>query len=231
MARPKIDIKEKDLKNYYNLGWTTQQIAQHYKCSSATILRRCKQYNIDVSYLCGNYLRDLTNECFGLLVVIKKSGNKDKDGRSRWICKCDCGNIVEKSSKHLLDGNTKSCGCLTSFGEANIQKVLKEFNIPYIHQYSNSNLRTEQKGNYKFDFALLDKNNKVYAVIEYHGKQHYEEQGRFFFYTHEDFEKLHKRDLEKEEYCKDNGILYFVIDFNYNTLDKVRTKIKSLLRL
>lgn len=30
---------------------------------------------------------------------------------SRWICRCDCGNIVIVRATNLQTGNTKSCGC------------------------------------------------------------------------------------------------------------------------
>ena len=29
----------------------------------------------------------------------------------KWKCKCDCGNEIIVSGKHLRSGNTKSCGC------------------------------------------------------------------------------------------------------------------------
>ena len=53
---------------------------------------------------------DLTNERFGKLVVIKRAPNKNK--RTMWLCKCDCGNEVEVRSDQLRGGITKSCGCL-----------------------------------------------------------------------------------------------------------------------
>ena len=34
------------------------------------------------------------------------------DGRSRWLCECDCGNTVEVGSSDLQSGKTRSCGCL-----------------------------------------------------------------------------------------------------------------------
>lgn len=53
---------------------------------------------------------DLTNERFGKLMVIKRAPNKNK--RTMWLCKCDCGNEVEVRSDQLRGGITKSCGCL-----------------------------------------------------------------------------------------------------------------------
>lgn len=29
-----------------------------------------------------------------------------------WLCQCECGNTTHVTSKHLIDGNTKGCGCI-----------------------------------------------------------------------------------------------------------------------
>lgn len=47
---------------------------------------------------------------FGKLFVIKFI--ELYHGRSFYECKCDCGNIVIKNRKYLVNGDTKSCGCL-----------------------------------------------------------------------------------------------------------------------
>lgn len=55
---------------------------------------------------------DLTGQRFGRLVVLQKSAQKSKNGSAMWECRCDCGNKVAVSAKHLKSGATKSCGCL-----------------------------------------------------------------------------------------------------------------------
>jgi len=53
---------------------------------------------------------DLTGKRFGRLLVIERVGTR---GRSvLWKCRCDCGNEKEIVSGSLINGNTKSCGCL-----------------------------------------------------------------------------------------------------------------------
>lgn len=37
---------------------------------------------------------------------------KEKGKRTRWLCKCDCGNFKEVVTDYLRSGRTKSCGCL-----------------------------------------------------------------------------------------------------------------------
>ena len=55
---------------------------------------------------------DLTGKRFGRLTVIEEAG-KAKDGRIRWQCLCDCGQITETpSTKTLRNGTCKSCGCI-----------------------------------------------------------------------------------------------------------------------
>lgn len=56
-------------------------------------------------------LKDLTNMKFGRLLVIRRHGS-DRFKQATWMCKCDCGADKVVSTHHLLDGHTKSCGCL-----------------------------------------------------------------------------------------------------------------------
>lgn len=51
---------------------------------------------------------DLTGQKFHRLTAIQKV----KGTRSRWICKCECGKIVELVASDLINGLHKSCGCL-----------------------------------------------------------------------------------------------------------------------
>lgn len=53
---------------------------------------------------------DLIGKRFGKLVVIKFS-HTNKNYRSYWECKCDCGNIKIISRHSLISGRSKSCGC------------------------------------------------------------------------------------------------------------------------
>lgn len=55
---------------------------------------------------------DLSGKRFGRLVVIKDTGKRNKSKKILWLCKCNCGNIVEVVAQSLTSGDTKSCGCL-----------------------------------------------------------------------------------------------------------------------
>jgi hypothetical protein len=52
---------------------------------------------------------------FGRLTAISRLSSKSKDGRFRWLCRCDCGKeTTSPNSNKLLGGHTRSCGCLRS---------------------------------------------------------------------------------------------------------------------
>lgn len=57
--------------------------------------------------------RDLSGQQFGLLKAIKPDQTKSSKHGMYWICECSCGNITSVQSSHLVNGDTKSCGCLT----------------------------------------------------------------------------------------------------------------------
>lgn len=47
---------------------------------------------------------------FGKLTVIDLIG-VNKHRKRTWLCKCDCGNVANVTTGHLIGGHTKSCGC------------------------------------------------------------------------------------------------------------------------
>lgn len=59
-------------------------------------------------------VKDLTGMTFGRWKVLGPDPAKYPDGRKRWICQCQCEAKTEKSiiGKNLLNGISKSCGCL-----------------------------------------------------------------------------------------------------------------------
>lgn len=67
-----------------------------------------------------NNFIDLTDKTFEKLTVIKRiSTSKTPAGATKifWLCKCECGNQCVVEGNALKTGNTKSCGCIKSFGE------------------------------------------------------------------------------------------------------------------
>lgn len=53
---------------------------------------------------------DLTGHTYGCLEVESYFGFEK--GRSKWTCRCACGNTVNVAGVNLRSGNTQSCGCL-----------------------------------------------------------------------------------------------------------------------
>ncbi len=72
--------------------------------------------------------KDLTNQVFGKLKVIKKDNCKST--HTKWICKCECG--LEKSilGTSLSAGKTKSCGCIQKSIVSKLKSTKKFEEIP-----------------------------------------------------------------------------------------------------
>ncbi len=145
---------------------------------------------------------------FGLLTVIEDLGYKKQNCRDKQVryslCKCDCGNIVEVLNNNLKTGGSQSCGCVQSRGEQVIAKILRDNNINFCTQYSFPDLKTEKNGTLRFDFAIF-KNNTLYSLIEFDGRQHYF--GPEASWSHcNSLEEIQYRDNLKNEYCKKNNI-------------------------
>lgn len=57
----------------------------------------------------GSY-KDIGGQRFGKLIAIERLG-QNPQGRSLWLCECDCGNKTVSTVSDLIKGHTQSCGC------------------------------------------------------------------------------------------------------------------------
>lgn len=87
------------------------------------------------------------------------------NNRKVWHCICDCGNECNIDSKSLIGGHTKSCGCLHSYKEVEIENILNQFKINFIKEYTFSDLRGKRNP-LRFDFAIIQ-NNNIICLFEY----------------------------------------------------------------
>ena len=157
------------------------------------------------------YFQDLTGRKFGKLTVLFYLGKK---GRNRWWrCRCECGNIVDRTQTTILKDNS-SCGCQHSIGETKIANILQQNNIKFEREYSFLNCinpRTNKK--LRFDFYLPDYN----TCIEFDGRQHFQSKGSFA--ELESLENIQYRDKIKTDYCISHNILLIRIPFGQ--IDKI----------
>ncbi len=72
-------------------------------------------------------VNNLVGRRFTRLEVLERAGS-DKKGNAKWLCKCECGNIITVLGNNLKRGTTQSCGCL------HIERA-KEANTIHGHYY------------------------------------------------------------------------------------------------
>lgn len=54
---------------------------------------------------------DVTGQMFGRLLVQRRHMDNSKEGKSRWVCLCSCGNESIVVGSNLTRGLVVSCGC------------------------------------------------------------------------------------------------------------------------
>ena len=171
---------------------------------------------------------DLTGFRFGKLTVLGFHDWKIKANGKRtriWKCQCDCGNICYIQHQYLTFGDTSSCGCAHSKGNATITRLLNSKNIYYISEYHDSRFKSSDNGNFYFDFAITDKDRKVKFFIEYQGSIHFYAEGNGWN-TKENLEKRQKLDKEKKQLCENFNIPLYYITY----LDDIKARLEEILR-
>lgn len=140
---------------------------------------------------------NLEGQQFGLLTVLKETDIR-KNKKVVWKCKCSCGNITYVTTECLTKGDTKSCGCIKSYGEEKIGQLLLKHHIPFVKEKQFEDCRfPDSNCMARFDFYVDNR-----YIIEFDGKQHFEV-NNFFEQT---LEQIQEHDKFKDNYCKQKNI-------------------------
>ena len=134
------------------------------------------------------------------------------------------GTFIQTPDAHLQG---KGCPkCKKSKSERKIENILKSNNIKYITEYSFNDLK--DKGLLRFDFAVYDKENNLYCLIEFNGKQHYKFENQFNK-NYEEFLSSLRRDIMKQNYCLKNNLKINIIKYDQNIDSEMLNIISPLL--
>lgn len=147
---------------------------------------------------------NLIGQKFGYLTVIERVPCPDSTQKAYYKCLCDCGNETIAQAGALRSGQRCSCGkCYhrMSQGELRIKQILDDNNIKYIYDTRYfKDLIMSGGGIGRYDFILINANNKPYRIIEFDGRQHSDEESIY--------------------YIKQNGQCYQDVDAN----DKIKNQ-------
>lgn len=147
------------------------------------------------------FSKDLTGQKFGKLTVLEALEERSKTGHKLYRCLCECGNEIVVQTNLLTTHHTNSCGCLLSYYNMYIKKILISNKIIHKTEY----VVWIEDNMYRFDFYLPQYN----LFIEYDGEQHYKPV-RFYKQNDEEmeqtFKETQKRDKIKNRYCEQNHI-------------------------
>lgn len=124
------------------------------------------------------------------------------------LVKClKCGYEYEITPANIIAGKRCiNCSVKQSKACDTIEKFLNLNNIKYLKEFKFDDL--VYKKHLRFDYAVLDEENKIKLLIEYNGKQHYIDEN-----WGDDFDICQKRDKLKIDYCKDNNINLLIITY------------------
>ena len=118
--------------------------------------------------------KDITGKKFGKLTAISLTNERTKYGSAVWLCRCDCGNMVNVG-KDNLGKSTNSCGCIAKeISKACIKQALNVKENGRIENTYISSLQQKKGINNKSGFKgvyWVKKYNKWYANIQVNNKQ------------------------------------------------------------
>lgn len=162
-------------------------------------LQRMRNYNIQNS-------QDLTGQRFGRLLVLNK--DQIKNHRQYWRCQCDCGTQCSVCADSLIQNKVHSCGCLVSYAEYEIKRLLDKHHISYQTEYTFNDCRSSLNYLLRFDFAVFYNNNLI-GLIEYQGDQHNNKSNPWYS------DIMVEHDHQKVEYCKSHQLPLLHLYKNY----------------
>ncbi|MCD7864296.1 MAG: transcriptional regulator [Lachnospiraceae bacterium] len=114
-------------------------------------------------------VKDLTGKRFGRLVVERYAGKRS--GKHYWTCLCDCGQETTAAQSLLLDGRTRSCGCLKQDLARESLKLVDGTSVTVLERNASRLYRTNTSG--YTGVYQNKKTGKWVAEIVFKGKMYY----------------------------------------------------------
>ena len=168
--------------------------------------------------------KDLSGQKFGKLTPLYIVGKYSSS--YLWHCKCDCGNYTNVISSNLISGNTRSCGCIKSYGEEIMFNFFKRQNIKFEYNKTFSSLINPNTQRHLYlDFYLPD----YHCGVECDGEQHslINASG---YYTDKKLAEIKNRDKIKQQWCDNNGITLYRIKYpNGSSLEEMEKRINECM--
>jgi len=190
-------------------GLFTQEVRVHInngsgcpKCANTII---AKKISMDKKHFL-NKSKKIHNNKYDYSLVEYKNAKQN----IKIICKIH-GIFEQTPNKHLQG---QGCPiCKVSRGEKEIRQILNNNNIKYKRQQVFDDCKNIRK--LQFDFYLPEYN----TCIEYDGEQHYK--SIEYFGGVKSFKLRQKRDMIKNDYCKNNNIKLLRIKYDENIENKL----------
>ena len=184
--------------------------------------KSCGCYNLE--NISKRSFINLVGRKFGKITVISRTDDYISPKgvySTAWKCLCDCGNTKIIRACHLLNGFIFSCGCMK---ESNLAREIKSYCIEKFNALVEYKILKNPKTNryLPYDIYLPEQN----AFIEINGKQHYQNDYKFFK-TEDEFRYNKMKDRLKRKFAKQHGI-YIEIDLRkIKNIEKAIEKINK----
>lgn len=228
-------------RNFEFVSWIddyTSQMSKFYlKCNMGHIfitdtstlknkLKGCPQCRLEKIKVEGSPQRFSYDFVKNYIEIESKSNYKllsetYKDSGLKLKFMCDKGHIFKMSFCDFRNENSRCPSCKLSKGEREIRQTLDDYNINYIEQYEFIDCKNILP--LSFDFAILNKEEKLVGVVEFDGKQHFEPVE--YFGGKRKYEEGKKNDAIKNKYCFNNNI--FLLRIPYWDYSKIKSIIKD----
>lgn len=199
-CQTKVIIKCKKCNNIWSVK-PTHLIHSHSKCPECNKLdRSLKQRKRKEDFIVD--LEKVHNSKYKIL-------GEYINARTPILCHCNKCNFEWSSTPNSLLNGYGCPNCNQSKGEEDIRFFLEKNNISYIYQYKNEDCK--DKYVLHFDFAILNKTNDLFGLIEYDGYQHFKPVD--YFGGNDALIEIKRKDEIKNKYCRDNDILLLRIPY------------------
>lgn len=151
------------------------------------------------------------------LIDIEESKQLSQSSAKKVIVKCQNCSTEKKMIVHNLVRKGMHCLCDkgTPFPELYFSSYIKVFKLTFIPQQ-----RFEDFKNFIFDFV----NYEQRIIVETHGAQHYDKESIWY-------ERSHKSDSAKRQYCKDNNWTLIELDCRESTFKFIMNSVNAEILL